>query len=105
MVVMEASLAQDTIQGPSSDSGETRPMPLPLPVAHRIVGPLGAGCRPTGRLCALHHASPANDARAKGRGRRSSLARSRLRPVGAHTGAGSTRAEPGHFRKSLIERL
>jgi hypothetical protein len=47
-----------------------------------------------GRLCALHYASHAKDARSKGRGRRS-LERSRLRPVGAQRGG---RIHPSRLR-------
>lgn len=68
--------------------------------------PLGAGCRPQAGSAPLHHASPFIEARAKGRGRRSSVARSRLRPVGAKRGVGPTsrlRSDPSEQRPAISE--
>jgi hypothetical protein len=65
VVMTEASLAQDATQGPSCANRETHQRPLHPRSWHvpRIVGLLGAGCRPIGRLCALHYASLAKGAR------------------------------------------
>jgi hypothetical protein len=94
MVLTEISSTQQVpLKSPHADDGQTRARPLPLLLLARLLcrRSIEAGWRPIGRLCALHCASPAKGL-AKGRCRLRATLLRRHRPVGAHRGVGSIRA-------------